>query len=172
MQKSWTALAKYSEKVQMTQECNHVWRVLHTCGELPPYYIAWEGPTQTSFIKALRNSLMREVTGIPENLTSHCPRGATFDSNKCYHKTEYTSVNRMRNWQKSRSEVDVITTPGTKMTRLSWPQVSVTMANDVPGGKRNEQLVYTYVSRKKNQGVISKRLLSATWEQSSILKFH
>ena len=76
---------------------------------------------------------MREVTGIPENLSSDYSLKAIFDSNKttitvvtstsnkCYHKTEYTSVNRMRRLQKSRSKVDVITTPGTKITRLPWP---------------------------------------------------
>lgn len=64
---------------------------------------------------------MREVTGIPENLSSDYSLKAIFDSNKRYHKTEYTSVNRMRRLQKSRSKVDVITTPGTKITRLPWP---------------------------------------------------
>lgn len=109
--------------------------------------------------------MVREVTGIPENLGSDYSLEAKFDSNKQYHGTEYIRVNRMIRLQNSRSKVDVITILGTKITRLCWPYVSVTMANGAQKGKRNGQLVYTwaYVSRKKkNEDVMSKRLLSAT----------
>ena len=87
--------------------------------------------------------MVREVTGIPENLGSDYSLEAKFDSNKRYHGTEYTRVNRMIRLQNSRSKVDVITILRTRITRLCWPSVSVTMANGVHKGKRNGQLVYT-----------------------------
>lgn len=65
--------------------------------------------------------MVREFTGIPENLGSDYSIEAKFDSNKCYHGTQYTRVNRMIRLQNSKSKVDVIAILGTKITRLSWP---------------------------------------------------
>lgn len=112
-----------------------------------------QGPTGNTFYKSLRNSLIREVISILEDLRSNYFLEASMSVKSDTMELNMLVSIRIR-LQNSRSKVDVIIISYTKVTRYLGHRVlwQCLIGYDILGGKRNgQQLVHTptYVIRKK-----------------------
>lgn len=85
--------------------------------------------------------MVREVTGISEDLGGNYSVEAKFDSKECSHGTEYASVSKKDKIMNSRSKVGVIIIPGTKATKCLSCRVlcQCLIGQDIFRDKRNRQ---------------------------------
>lgn len=85
-------LCKVFKKGQKTQGLSTA-EEIYTVWRTTTWFCSLWGAEETPFVKALRNSSAREVTGIFENLSRNHLK-VKFDTYMCYHGTECASVDK------------------------------------------------------------------------------